>query len=88
MAILIKCDVCSRSINERSATWAEVTTHRGENPRVNHVCSPDCGEAFFLRLGPVGQRPNFDQAREILAATRDRLIAESWDNEDSRSVVS
>lgn len=79
MATLIKCDVCSGSINERSAAWLKITTHRGVNPREHHVCSAECGETFLLRQRAT--RPDFVSAHKALAEARHQAIAESWDNE-------
>lgn len=68
--LLRKCDVCSRSINEQSAGWSEIRTHRGDTPRVNHLCSDQCGEVFYARRSPSLPLASdaFDQARGLLSA--------------------
>lgn len=79
MAIIIRCDVCSRCINERSAGWVKVETHRGDTPRVNHYCAAACAEVALGRTARPVSPETFAAARETLADARDRKVAEAWE---------
>ncbi len=80
MAIILKCDICSRCINERAAGWVTVETHRGATPRTNHYCSAACAEVAFARIARPVSPEAFDAARELLATKRDEAVAAGWDN--------
>lgn len=69
MSAFTKCDVCLRTINERSAGWTTVVTRRFDQAVSNDVCGPACHAKWLADEYPA-RRPSFDETRAMLDEKR------------------